>query len=158
MIVLQKCFLLVEILTRKRVLFGRPTSGKSTISMVYPNRTWKCVTVGNPCELTMCYSVVVRKMDLHFQFYNHDIINKFFTHGNPCETIMSCSGVQQAVNLHYQFYVIGFFYNSGTWFLFYVRCTVVTGARVAQWLEALTGNHRIESSNPTGAKEFVLCS
>ena len=25
------------------------------------------------------------------------------------------------------------------------------GARVAQWLEALTGNHRIESSNPTGA-------
>ena len=32
------------------------------------------------------------------------------------------------------------------------------GARVTQWLEALTGNHRIESSNPTGAKEFVLCS
>ena len=25
-------------------------------------------------------------------------------------------------------------------------------------LEARTGNHRIESSNPTGAKEFVLCS
>ena len=27
-----------------------------------------------------------------------------------------------------------------------------------QWLEALTGNHRFESLNPTGAKEFVLCS
>ena len=30
--------------------------------------------------------------------------------------------------------------------------------QVAQWLEARTGNYRIESSNPTGAKEFVLCS
>ena len=27
---------------------------------------------------------------------------------------------------------------------------------MAQWLEALTGNHMIESSNPTGTKEFVL--
>ena len=32
-----------------------------------------------------------------------------------------------------------------------------SGTRVEQWLEALTGNHRIESSISTGAKEFVLC-
>ena len=32
------------------------------------------------------------------------------------------------------------------------------GSAVVRPLEALTGNHRIESSNPTGAKEVVLCS
>ena len=39
-----------------------------------------------------------------------------------------------------------------------IRHNPLYAAWVAQWLEALTGNHRIESSNPTGAKEFVLCS
>ena len=30
--------------------------------------------------------------------------------------------------------------------------------RVAQWLEAQTGNHEIESANPTGGAKDVLCS
>ena len=32
------------------------------------------------------------------------------------------------------------------------------GAPVAHLLEARTGKHRVQSSNPTGAKENVLCS